>query len=166
VLNPLPVPTMLTQTADHALRALLAIARHGGERPLRVEEVAGLTGAPRNYLGKTLGGLVKAGLLQSARGPLGGFSLAVAPGDVTVGRIADLFAEPRAARRCLLGDGICNPTRPCTAHHRWTAVKDAARAPLDRTTLADLLSGSDANPTQHMPAAGLAAVFAGAAGQS
>ena len=68
---------MLNQTADHALRALLAIARHGGERPLRVEEVAGLTGAPRNYLGKTLGGLVKAGLLQSSRGPLGGFSLAV-----------------------------------------------------------------------------------------
>src|SRR4051812_14909049 len=51
-------PTMLSQTADHALRALLAIARHadtrrGATRPLRVEEIAELIGAPRNYLGKT-----------------------------------------------------------------------------------------------------------------
>ena len=152
---------MLTQTADHALRALLAIARRGGDRPLRVDELALLTGAPRNYLGKTLGALVKAGLLRSARGPLGGFSLAVAPAEVTVGRIADLFAEPRAAHRCLMGDAPCDPARPCLAHHRWSAVKAAARAPLDHTSLADLLGGA---APDEMPAAGLAASLAGVAG--
>ena len=158
---------MLTQTADHALRALLAIARQGGDRPLRVEEIAAMTGAPRNYLGKTLGALVKAGLLRSTRGPQGGFALAVAPADVTVARVSDLFTEPRAATRCLMGDGPCNPDRPCSAHHRWSALKAAARAPLDRTTLADLLS--DVGPRSHearyeMPAAGLAAPLAGTAG--
>ena len=105
---------MLTQTADHALRALLAIARHGGERPLRVDEVAELTGAPRNYLGKTLGALVKAGLLRSARGPLGGFTLAVDARAITVTRVADLFTEPRAPRRpaCVRTDGPDDPRRP------------------------------------------------------
>ena len=154
---------MLTQTADHALRALLAIARFGGERPLRVDEVAERTGAPRNYLGKTLGALVKAGLLRSARGPLGGFTLAVDPAHLTVARVADLFAEPRAARRCLLGGGLCDPTRPCAAHGRWTALAAAARAPLDHTTLADLLAGAD----RSLPHAALAAApLAGAAGLS
>ena len=130
---------MLTQTADHALRALLAIARFGGERPLRVDEVAELTGAPRNYLGKTLGALVKAGLLRSARGPLGGFTLAVDPAQLTVARVADLFAEPRAARRCLLGGGLCDPGHPCTAHARWHDMATAAREPFRTTSLADLL---------------------------
>src|SRR5688500_7837013 len=106
---------MLTQTADHALRALLALARQGGDRPLRVEELAVLTGAPRNYLGKTLGALVKAGLLRSARGPLGGFSLAVAPAQITVSRVVDLFAEPRVERRCLMGDRPCDAAHPCVA---------------------------------------------------
>ena len=139
---------MISQTANHALRALLAIARHGGERPLRVDEVAELTGAPRNYLGKTLGALVKAGLLRSARGPLGGFTLAVDTATVTVGRGADLFAEPRAPRRCLTGDRPCDPNHPCAAHAVWTAMTAAARAPLDATTLADLLAAA---PDAAMP---------------
>ena len=152
---------MLTLTADHALRALLAIARHGRGGSLRVEQVAELTGAPRNYLGKTLGALVKAGLLRSSRGPTGGFALAVSPAEITVATIVDLFREPRTDRRCLLGDGPCNPARPCTAHHRWVAMTDAARAPLDRTTLADLLAPAG---TPFLPAAGMAASFAGSAG--
>ena len=151
---------MLTQTADHALRALLAIARHGRGGSLRVEQVAELTGAPRNYLGKTLGALVKAGLLRSSRGPTGGFSLALRAEDISVSRIVDLFRETRTERRCLLGDGFCNPASPCTAHHRWMAMTNAARAPLDRTTLADLL-GSD---IPRLPAAGMAASLAGSAG--
>jgi Rrf2 family protein len=154
---------MLTTTADHALRALLAIARHGDARPLRVEDVARLTGAPRNYLGKTLGALVKAGLLRSARGPLGGFALAVAPRDVTIARLADLFAEPRTTRRCLLGDGPCVAARPCAAHDRWSTLTEAARAPLAGTTLADLLPRSTSHQS-HEPAAGLAASLAGTAG--
>ena len=154
---------MLTQTADHALRALLAIARHGGERPLRVDEVAELTGAPRNYLGKTLGALVKAGLLRSARGPLGGFTLAVDARAITVTRVADLFTEPRAPRRCLLGGGLCDPAHPCTAHARWTALAAAARAPMDQTTLADLLAGA-LSPI--VPAATSAAPLAGMAGHA
>ena len=152
---------MLTQTSDHALRALLAIARHGDGGSLRVEQVAEFTGAPRNYLGKTLGALVRAGLLRSSRGPTGGFSLAVPLDEISVSRIVDLFREPRAERRCLLGDGPCNAARPCSAHHRWTAMTNAARAPLDRTTLADLLGASD---IPRLPAAGMAASFAGAAG--
>ncbi len=153
---------MITQTADHALRALLAIARGGSDRPLRVEEIATLTGAPRNYLGKTLGALVKAGLLHSARGPGGGFSLALAPSEITVSRVADLFAEPRAGRRCLMGDRPCDAAHACVAHHRWSAMAAAARAPLEGTTLVALLP-DDATDLDS-PAAGMAASCAGVAG--
>lgn len=156
---------MLSQTADHALRALLAIARHGGERPLRVEELAHATGAPRNYLGKTLGALVKAGMLRSVRGPAGGFSLVMDPATITVAHIADLFAEAPAPRRCLLGEGPCDPHRPCIAHARWSAMATSARAPLDTTTLADLLAGpsraslpaSPLRPSEPRPHAGVVA---------
>ena len=130
---------MLSSTADYALRAILVLARSAGDRPLRADEIADATGTPRNYLGKTLNALAKAGLVTSARGPTGGFSLAVAPETLPVERVVALFDAPRPHTRCLLGTGPCDAARPCSAHHRWSAVMAARQAPFATTTIADLL---------------------------
>src|SRR5687767_10087942 len=98
---------VLTRTAEHALRALLVLARHGNERPLSAETIAELTGAPSNYLSKTLIALARAGLVHSTRGRSGGFVLATTPESITVANIADVFAEPSRTRQCLLGTGRC-----------------------------------------------------------
>ena len=136
---------MLSSTADYALRATLVLARRHGGRPVRVDEIAEATGAPRNYLGKTLHALVKAGVVASTRGPAGGFVLTTPPEALTVARVVDCFDDPRPSGHCLMGAGACNPARPCAAHHRWTAVLTARRVPLTSTTLADLL-GAEAAP--------------------
>ncbi|MGH7695868.1 MAG: RrF2 family transcriptional regulator, partial [Gemmatimonadaceae bacterium] len=98
---------VLTKTAEHALRALLVLAHCGRGKPLASAAIAELTGAPANYLGKTLLALARAGLVRSCRGRTGGFELAVPAEAITVARIADVFAEPLAARQCLLGTGRC-----------------------------------------------------------
>lgn len=144
---------MLSVTADHALRALLVLGRHFGQRPVRADEIADSTGAPRNYLAKTLNVLAKAGVVSSSRGPLGGFTLAIAPERLSLAQVVDLFDEPRAQAKCMLGTAPCDPDRPCAAHVRWTAITDARRAPLCSTTIADLLGETrgrdspDAAPT-------------------
>ena len=130
---------MLSVTADHALRALLVLGRHYGQRPVRADEIADATGAPRNYLAKTLNVLAKARLVDSARGPFGGFVLAIPPERLTLDRVVDLFDEPRAQSKCMLGTAPCDPQRPCAAHLRWTAITNARRAPLCTTSIADLL---------------------------
>jgi len=135
---------MLTKTADYALRAVLALARHTGERPLTAERISELTGTPANYMSKTLYALAKNGLVRSIRGPAGGFALATAPDAITIAEIATIFADRPSTRRCLLGSGLCNPARPCAAHSRWSSVLEASRAPLATTTIADLLI--DAEP--------------------
>ena len=73
---------MISQTSDYALRAVLVLASKQGH--LRADEIADSTGAPRNYLAKTLNALAKAGILRSARGPKGGFYLAVSPASLTI----------------------------------------------------------------------------------
>ena len=132
---------MLSQTADYALRATLVLARRHGEGPVRVERIAAATGAPRNYLSKTLYALTKAGVVASTRGPAGGFTLAVAPDALTLARVIDCFDGPRVQSRCLLGTGPCDAARPCAAHHRWSAITQSSRASLAATTIADLLAG-------------------------
>ena len=130
---------MFSSTSDHAIRATLVLARRYGSGPLHADEIADATGAPRNYMGKTLHALARAGIVHSSRGPTGGFVLAVPPETLTIARVVDLFDEPRPHARCLHGTGPCNPAAPCAAHDRWTALLAARRTPLTATTFADLL---------------------------
>lgn len=134
---------MLSQTSDYALRAVLVIAREYETRALRADEIADATGAPANYLSKTLNALTKAGVLRSARGPMGGFTLAVPPESLTIARVTDCFETRKPQSRCLLGGGYCDPAKPCGAHHLWSAIKESRREPLATTTIADLLGHTE-----------------------
>ena len=138
---------MLSSTSDYALRAILVLAQADPGRPMRADEIARATGSPANYLAKTLNLLAKAGLVSSARGPQGGFTLVVPAEQLSLARIVDCFEEARPNTRCLLGSRPCDGLHPCRAHDRWTAVQQARRAPLADTTVADLLAGSSDGPS-------------------
>jgi Rrf2 family protein len=131
---------MLSVTTDYALRAVLYLARTGDGRLVPAEEIAEAIGAPRNYLSKTLHALTRLGIVTSARGPHGGFSLAVPAAQLTLARVIDCFDEPPPRPRCMLGAGPCNRLDPCAAHERWSAIVAARRRPLAETTVADLLA--------------------------
>jgi len=131
---------VVSSTSDYALRAILLLARSSADRPLRADEIARGIGAPGNYLAKTMNALAKAGIVTSARGPFGGFSLAIPANELSVARIIECFDEPRTQVTCLLGTVPCDPHRPCTAHARWTQMMAARRAPFSNTTVADLIA--------------------------
>ena len=131
---------MLSRTADYALRAFLVLGQAAESgRQVPADEIADAIGAPRNYMSKVLNAAVKAGFVRSARGPQGGFSLVRPAAQVSVADVIDAFDDTTPNRRCLLGNGVCDPLHPCDAHHRWTRVLHDRRAPLESTTLADLL---------------------------
>lgn len=139
---------MLSATADHAVRAMLVLAR--AHRMMRADEIATATGAPQNYMAKTLNALARSGLVASSRGPAGGFALAVPAASITIARVVDLFDTPRLQTRCMLGNAPCDPKHPCAAHASWTQIMRARREPLLITTIADLVWDSSA--TTAMPA--------------
>ena len=132
---------MLSWTSEYALRAVLVLAREREGRTIPADEIARATGAPRNYLAKTLNALARAGIVTSARGPKGGFALAIPAHILTLSRIIECFDEPRVHVRCLLGARPCDPVHPCAAHGRWAAFTGSRRAPMETTTVAELLSG-------------------------
>ncbi|MBX6365524.1 MAG: Rrf2 family transcriptional regulator [Gemmatimonadetes bacterium] len=135
---------MISQTAEHALRAVLYLARQPGARSVPAEAIAAALGAPRNYLSKTLQQLAKAGIVVGTRGPTGGFRLAVPADALTVADLVAVFDEEPRSAMCLLGGVRCTGESPCAVHSRWKAVTAEARAPLRRTVIADLLRDADA----------------------
>lgn len=141
---------MLSQTAEYALRAVLYLARQEEGRRVQTSELAEALSIPRNYLSKTMSTLVGRGVLDSARGPRGGFRLAIRPTALTVARVVDTFDPPGARSGCLLGGGPCRPDDPCSAHGRWSGVALTVRTFFIETTVADLVA--DAPPGTGRPA--------------
>jgi Rrf2 family protein len=134
----------LSQTAEHALRAVLFLARQPEGTRVAAEAIADALDAPRNYMAKTLGLLAREGLITGARGPTGGFRLERSPGDLTLAEVVRAFEEPSSrSTACLEGGRQCDGSAPCSAHHRWAEVRRLARAPMEQTVIADLLGDPD-----------------------
>lgn len=140
---------MLSQTGVYALQALLHLAAHENGAQVPAAAMARDLGIPGTYLAKVLQRLAREGILESTRGARGGYRLAADPARLTVATVVTPFQDFRAPDTCLLG-GSCNPDDPCTAHARRSAWNAAALEILERTTLADLLSGAPVVPLRSL----------------
>ena len=129
---------LLPQTAEYAVRAVLHIATHEHDGPVRVGDMATTLDVPQNYLSKTLHRLARAGVLASARGPFGGFRLAVPADKLSLDQIISPFAAA-GGHRCLLGRGTCGETPGCAVHAQWAPIAAQVREFFGATTVADLL---------------------------
>lgn len=131
---------MLSRTAEYALRACVCLAHDGRQDRLRAEDVAARIEVPGNYLSKILHRLSREGILESTRGPRGGFELAVPPDELPLARIVGHFdpALLDEEGRCILGRMRCSDRDPCAAHHRWKGVAAKMREFFRDTSLADL----------------------------
>ena len=136
---------MLSQTVDYALRAVVYLA---SERPdaCTNEKIAGATLVPRQYLSKVMQCLVKAGLVNSQRGPNGGFTLNKTDKKLTVYEIVQAVDPIQRIRECPLGLKT-HRGNLCPLHQRldnaMAMVEDAFR----KSTIEEILS----EPTSAYP---------------
>ena len=132
---------MLSQTAQYALRAVLAIARARGEA-VGAAALAKQVGVPPSYLAKTLNALVRNKVLLGTRGRNGGFRLARRPSQIALLDVVSPFDDIRPGRRCLLGRPTCSDQNPCAVHDRWRDTSQQVGDFFARTTVADVSHGS------------------------
>jgi len=128
----------ISGTSQYAIRAVVHVAMHGADAPVRVGPIAEALDVPRNYLSKTLHVLAREGVLHSERGPRGGFQLAVPADRLSLSRVTAPF-EDTAKRHCLLGRAQCGGAHTCAAHVRWEVVSKSLQKYFATTTIADLL---------------------------
>ncbi len=128
---------MLFSTATgYALRALAALPEDGTYS--LAKDLASRLALPGPYLAKILQGLVAAGILESVRGPKGGFRLTRPSHRVTVGEVVTALEGPEALAGCIMGFPACSSDHPCPLHEAWTAVKDQVTSSMTEATIRDL----------------------------
>lgn len=146
----------LTSAGDYAVRAMLDIARHHPEVRTN-REITEAMDLPRNFLSRILGTLVRHGILRSSAGPVGGYTLARPPDEITLLEVIEAVEGPVAADECLLGGGSCGWIQVCPLHETWSEAKGDFTSRLGDTTFGGLaaidraIRAGDYRPPDHAP---------------
>lgn len=133
----------ISARTDYAIRALLMLAQEAQSAgaPISVETLARRQTLPRKFLEAILRDLRRAGIVDSQRGPTGGYTLSRPAAQISLGDIFRAVDGPLAEVRGLRPH---ETSYVGVAEHLpvvWVAVRASLRRVLDGTTLEELLSG-------------------------
>lgn len=134
---------MLSKKAKYAIKALLALAEHEGEEPVRIVDLARDQQIPAKFLELILLDLRNQGILQSRKGKGGGYLLARDPRDIYLGQIVRMLDGPLAPVPCASQTGYvrcsdCRDEEVCGVRLAMKEVRDATAKILDGTSIASL----------------------------
>ena len=140
----------LTTRGRYAVAAMVELAQcydansdsdAENRKNLSVGDIAQRSGIPAKYLEKQFAVLRAEGLVLSERGANGGYRLADAPTQVSIGSI--LSVVDKLDSTSCSGNKNCNPDGSlCKLHNLWTSLNSRVHVYLDSIMLSDVL---DAN---------------------
>ena len=129
---------IFSSASEYAIRGVAELAARGGGGRMLLDEIVAGTGLPRDFVAKVFQKLVHSGLLDSAKGRGGGFSLARAAHEITLMHIVEAMEGPQAYDRCVVGLERCTDQMPCAQHDLYKPIRQRIKDYLVTTTAADL----------------------------
>lgn len=135
---------LISSKSEYGLRALLDIATNENGAPVTRSGIARRQQISLPYLTQVLRSLVNGGLLKSNRGPSGGYSLSVDPGEISILDVVTLLQGPVAPTGCAGAGapGECQRLAGCGLVGVWSQLKSSSENVLGQTTLKDILTGA------------------------
>jgi Rrf2 family protein len=148
---------MLTRKGKYGLKAMLALAKEQGRGPVLIGALADQDRIPKKFLENILLELKHRGLVQSKKGPHGGYQLSRSPDRISVGEIIRALDGPLALVSCVSQTAYapcdeCVTERDCVVRRVFQQVRDETARILDGTTLAAAAGASglpDDEPVRH-----------------
>ena len=128
----------LTSKGRYAVTAMLDVALHANTHPVPLADIAERQGISLSYLEQLFAKLRKETLVESVRGPGGGYRLGLAPEAISIGAVINAVNEQLDVTRCN-GEGNCQNGVKCLTHDLWSDLSDRIAGFLDGITLGDLM---------------------------
>lgn len=128
----------LTTKGRFAVTAMVDLALRGGEGPVTLAGISERQRISLSYLEQLFGKLRRHALVESVRGPGGGYCLAKDMHSVSVADIIRAVDEPIDATQCG-GRENCHDDHRCMTHDLWTKLNDKIYEYLASVTLGDLV---------------------------
>ena len=134
----------LSTKGRYAVMAMADLARRQSDavRAVALADIATRQEISLSYLEKLFARLRRKGLVQSARGPGGGYRLAREAALTSIADIVHAVDEPLRATRCAeRGKGCMLKGERCLTHDLWADLGDRIEDYLASVSLADVVSG-------------------------
>lgn len=132
----------LTTKGRYAVTAMLDLALHNENGPVSLADISARQGISLSYLEQLFARLRQCNLVQSVRGPGGGYRLSGNTSDISVAQVVDAVSESLDATRCE-GKGNCQEGEVCLTHHLWENLSQQIHCFLSGISLADLVARGD-----------------------
>jgi Rrf2 family protein len=133
----------LSSQEEYGLRCLLQIGRQAPGIALTIPEISQAEGISKDYAAKLLRVLRRGGLIKSARGQAGGYTLARPAEQITIGEalaaLGGRLYEPGFCQGHTGVSAVCNRSVDCSVRSLWRAVQELVDQVLSKTTLKDLM---------------------------
>jgi len=131
----------LSKSFGYALRGILyvALGRQANEK-VQVDEIARELIVPKHFLSKVMKKVVKNGILNSTKGPHGGFSLTENTLSTTLFDLILVTKADAPFGDCVLRFRKCDASHPCPMHHRIETNREDLYQIFSSTTIGDLLN--------------------------
>jgi Rrf2 family iron-sulfur cluster assembly transcriptional regulator len=128
----------LTTKGRFAVTAMLDLALRNKQAPVTLAGIGVRQSISLSYLEQLFGKLRRHALVESVRGPGGGYRLARPSEKVSVADIILAVDEPLDATQCG-GMENCKEDRQCMTHNLWATLNDKLYDYLNSVTLQDLV---------------------------
>lgn len=132
----------LTTKGRFAVTAMLDLALRGGKNPVTLAGISERQDISLSYLEQLFSRLRRHELVESVRGPGGGYYLARPLGEVSVADIIRAVDEPIDSTQCG-GKENCQDEHRCMTHDLWMGLNAHIYDYLDNVTLATLVAKQD-----------------------
>lgn len=139
----------LTTKGRFAVTAMIDLAMRQGDGPVTLAGISERQKISLSYLEQLFGKLRRHDLVNSVRGPGGGYRMARPLNEVSVADIIRAVDEPMDATLCG-GKGNCQDDQPCMTHNLWTTLTQRMLDYLSSVTLAELVEEQRNSAAQQM----------------
>lgn len=130
---------MLSNTCKYGIRAVIYISVFASaKKKVGIKEISSELDIPSPFLGKILQSLSKHKLLESTKGPNGGFTLAKPAEEIPLMDIVEIIDGTGIFETCLIRTSTCSDDEPCGLHDNITSVRKQLKNFFLNQTIHDL----------------------------
>lgn len=134
---------MFSKTCEYGIRATIYIASCSKEgKRTRLKDIASKIDSPEAFTAKILQLLAKNNIIDSVKGPAGGFEISEKKmKSIMLHKIVLAIDGDKIYNGCGLGLHKCNASKPCPLHNKFELIRDELKSMLTTTSIYTLSEG-------------------------
>ena len=129
---------MFSKSCEYAIKAMIFVAQKSKEETrVGVKEIAKGTDSPEHFIAKIMQELGRKRLVQSIKGPNGGFYMTERDFKISISDIVKAMDGDKLYSDCVLGLKACSEKKPCPVHFEFKEIKKRLIHMIENNTIGD-----------------------------